>query len=89
MKVQGWSSYSSTLSLTSAIDVVGGQLPCPRHFTPRKDPVPVVQEAAWAPGPVWTGAENLVPTGIQSPDRAAHSACWRQLFLFQECSTFK
>jgi len=28
-------------------------------FAPGKDPVPVVQEAGWAPGPVWTGAENL------------------------------
>ena len=35
------------------------------HFTPRKDPVPILQEAGWAPGPVWT-AEDLVPTGIQS-----------------------
>ena len=42
-------------------------------FTPRKDPVPIVQEAGWAPGPVWTGAENLNPTGIQSPDRPARS----------------
>jgi len=25
-----------------------------------------LQEAGWAPGPVWTGAENLVPTGIRS-----------------------
>jgi hypothetical protein len=30
-------------------------------FTPRKDPVPIVQEAGWAPGPVWTCAENLAP----------------------------
>ena len=37
-------------------------------FTPGKDPVRIVQEAGWAPGPVWTGAENLVPTGIRSPD---------------------
>ena len=28
-------------------------------FTPGKDPVPIVQEAEWAPRPVWTGAENL------------------------------
>jgi hypothetical protein len=28
--------------------------------------VPIVQEAGWAPGPVWTVAENLAPTGIQS-----------------------
>jgi len=26
-----------------------------------RDPVPIVQEAGWAPGPVWTGAENLAP----------------------------
>ena len=42
-------------------------------FTPGKDPVPIVQEAGWAPGPVWTGAENLASTGIQSPDRPARS----------------
>ena len=29
------------------------------HFTPGKDPVPIVQEAGWDPGPVWTDAENL------------------------------
>jgi hypothetical protein len=33
--------------------------------------VPIVQEAGWAPGPVWTGKENLVFTGIRYPDRAA------------------
>jgi hypothetical protein len=37
-------------------------------ITPRKVQVPIVQEAGWAPGPVWTGAENLEPTGIRSPD---------------------
>jgi len=42
-------------------------------FTPGKDPVPIVQEAGWAPGPVWTGAENLAPTRIRSPDRPACS----------------
>ena len=42
-------------------------------FTPGKDPVPIVQEAEWAPVPVWTDAENLAPTGIRSPDRPARS----------------
>jgi hypothetical protein len=37
------------------------------HFTPGKDPVPILQEAVWASGPVCTGAENLVSTGIRSP----------------------
>ena len=40
-------------------------------FTPGKAPVPIVQETVWAPGPVWTGAENLAPTGIRSPGRPA------------------
>jgi len=42
-------------------------------FTPGKDPVPIVQEAGWTPGLVWTGAENLAPTGIGSPNRPARS----------------
>jgi hypothetical protein len=42
-------------------------------FTPGKDPVPIVQEGWWAPGPVWTGAEGLASTGIRSPDRPARS----------------
>jgi hypothetical protein len=33
-------------------------------FTPGKDPVPIEQEAGWVPGPVWTGAENIVPMGF-------------------------
>ena len=33
-------------------------------FTPGKDSVLIVQEAGWAPGPVWTGAENLAPPGF-------------------------
>jgi hypothetical protein len=32
--------------------------------TSGKDPVPIVQDAGWAAGPVWTGVENLAPTGI-------------------------
>jgi len=41
--------------------------PTPRpHFTPGKDAVPIVKLAGWAPGPVWTGAEYLAPTGIRS-----------------------
>jgi hypothetical protein len=34
--------------------------------TPGKDPVPIVREVGWAPESVWTGAENLAPTGIRS-----------------------
>jgi len=35
-----------------------------QHLTPGKDLVPIVQEAGWASGPVWTGAENLAPPGF-------------------------
>ena len=30
------------------------------HFTPRKDLVPILQEAGWAPGPVWTNIQHAV-----------------------------
>jgi len=109
----GWAPgpkrYTFTLSLTSALEEVGGQIhapaalppgkrpgthciggwmgpraeevflysffnlgarwsgwstPRPGRFIPGKDPVPIVQEAVWAPVPVWTGAEN---PGSSSP----------------------
>jgi len=28
----------------------------------KRNPVPTTQEVRWAPGPVFTGTENLVPT---------------------------
>ena len=60
-------------SLTLALDEGGWLTPRPGRFTLGNDPVRIVQEAAWAPGPVWTGAENLAATGIRSPDRPARS----------------
>ena len=65
--------YSSTLSLTSAQHGGGWSAPHPGRFTPGKDPVSIVQEAGWAPGPVWTGAKNLFPSEIRSPDGPARS----------------
>ena len=56
--------YSSTLSLTSALDGFGWSTPHPGRLTPGKDLVLIVQEAGWASELVWTGAENLAPTGI-------------------------
>jgi hypothetical protein len=43
---------SCVLSLISALGGMGDQRHAPGHFTPRKDPVPIVQEAGWPPGPV-------------------------------------
>jgi hypothetical protein len=57
----------------------GWSAPRPGRFTPGKHPVPIVQEAGWAPGPVWTCAKNLAPTGIRSPDRPARSQSLYQL----------
>jgi hypothetical protein len=65
---EGEKIYGSTLSLTSALDRGGWSTARLSRFTPGKDPVPIVQEAGWAPGPVWTGAENLTHTQILSPE---------------------
>jgi hypothetical protein len=65
--------YNSTLSLTSVLDGGGWSRPRSGRFTPGKDPIPIEYETGWASELVWTGAENLAPTGIRSPDRPARS----------------
>ena len=42
------------------------------HFTPAKDPVAILQEAGWAPGPVWTGGKSSLHRD-SILDRPAHS----------------
>ena len=49
----------------------------PDRFNPGKEPVPTVQNAIWAPVPVWTGAENLTRTEIRSPN---HPGCSESLY---------
>ena len=39
----------------------GGQRHALATLPPRKRPSHIVQEIGWAPGPVWTGAENVAP----------------------------
>jgi hypothetical protein len=45
------------------------------------DPVPTVQEAGWAPGPVWTCAEILALTGIRFPGRPAQVVGFSRVFI--------
>ena len=42
------------------------------HITPGKDPVPVLQEAGWAPGQVWMGGKSR-PHRDSIPDRPARN----------------
>jgi hypothetical protein len=48
--------------------------PRPLHSRER-NPVPIVQEAGWAPGPVWKDAEkkSSAPIGVWTPNRQARS----------------
>jgi len=50
------------------------------HFTPGKDPVPILQEAGWAPGPIWTDGKSR-PHRDSIPDRPARSqSLYRQSY---------
>ena len=51
---------------------VGGQRHASAALPPVKRPG-IVLEAGWVPGPVWTGVENLTPTGICSADFTVRS----------------
>jgi len=42
------------------------------HFTPGKEPVLILQETGWTPGPVWTGGKAR-PHRNSIPDRPARS----------------
>ena len=48
------------------------------HFNPGKDLVPILQEAAWAPGPVWTSSKSH-PDQEPVPDCPARSQSLFQL----------
>jgi len=56
---------------------VASSTPWP-HFTPGKEPVPILQEARWVPGPVWKGGKSR-PHRDSIPDRPARSQSLYQL----------
>ena len=59
------------------------------HFTPGKEPVPILQEAGWAPEPVWTGGKSR-PHQDSIPDRPARSQLLYRLSYpahnYKQCS---
>jgi hypothetical protein len=62
--------------MTTLLEGMSRQRHAPASLYPGKHPVPIVQEAGWAPGPVWTSAEKLPPpppTGTRSAVRPARS----------------
>jgi hypothetical protein len=63
-----------------------GQRHAPAALYPQDiEPVPIVQEAGWALGPVWTGAGNLARTGIRSPDHPSRSQSLYRLCYPAKC----
>ena len=55
------------------------------HFTPGKDTVPILQEAGWVPGPVWTGGKSR-PHRDSIPDRPARSqSLYRLSYPAHDC----
>jgi len=57
------------------------------NFTTGKDPVPILHEAGWAPGPVWMGRKSH-PHQDSIPDRPAHSQSLYQLSYPAHNSTY-
>jgi hypothetical protein len=71
----GWQwkqRYSSSLSLTSTMDEGRWSVPCPSCCTHGECPSTHCMGGEWAPGPVWTSAENLIPTRIRPLDCPDH-----------------
>jgi len=66
-KAEAWLQPIGNLALEGG----GWSAPCSDPFAPKKDPLPIVQEATWALGLVWTAQKNLVTTRIRSLDYLA------------------
>jgi hypothetical protein len=47
----------------------------PGRFAPVKNPVPIVYESGWIPGPVLTGAKNLAPREIDPETSSPYRVC--------------
>jgi hypothetical protein len=82
--------------LTSALEGCVWSASRPGHLYPGKDPVPIIQEAGWAPEPVWIGAGNLAalgfdprtfqPVASRYTDYAIPALLLNSPLLFTECS---
>jgi len=70
---RGWVEVQLYSSMTAALE--GGEWSAARPgrtLLPGKVPVSILQEAGWAPGPVWTGGKSR-PHRDSIPDRPARS----------------
>jgi hypothetical protein len=63
--------YSSTLSLSSALDESGWSTPRPGRFNPGKDPSPILWRLGGSQGRSVQLRNITSPTGFRSPDRPA------------------
>jgi len=69
----GTRRYSSNSFASSVLQGGRRSAPHPGRFTPKKDPVPILQEEGWPLELVCTGMENLASTRIQSSDCPVYS----------------
>ena len=79
---EGELRYSSTLSLTSALELGGWLTPHPGRFTPGKDPLPIVQEAGWASGLAGRVGKISPSPGFDLSDRPVRSKSQYRLTSF-------
>jgi len=57
--------------LTSALDGGERSTSCPAILRPVRTPVPIKQEAGWAPEPICTLCRRDCPCGNRTPERQA------------------
>jgi len=79
---------SRGIALNLALDGGGWSTPRPGHFTPGKDPVPIVQEAGWGPRASLDEVENLAAIRIRSVDcqacrKSANALCNLRVSIFE------
>jgi len=66
---------------------MGGKRHAPTTLLP-DDPVSIVKEAGWAPGPVWKDAENLASNRGKFQKRNGRFHLWSITGYVFPCSTY-
>jgi hypothetical protein len=87
---EGEYRYNSTLSLTSVLNGKVVNATYQLLYPWESDPISIVQEVQCAPGPVWMGAENLVPPGFDLQTIRLIASCYTVyailVYIFSLCS---
>jgi hypothetical protein len=86
---RGWVEVELCSSMTAALEGDEWSAARPgRTLPPGKEPVPILQEAGWAPAPVWTGGKSCPHRDSISDCPARSQSLYRLSYIVTSAKMF-